>query len=73
MEQLIGIAPEEIWVIKAIYFIAKMRVKAKDFYEAYHTLCRLPKNGKINQKISDFKQLIEGVIMVFLFLNRSSA
>ena len=60
MEQLVGV-DEEAWSIKALYFIAKIRVKEKNFYEAYHTLNRLPIVEE-DTKIAVFKKLIEGVM-----------
>ena len=61
---------ENEWNAKALYYIVKIRVKQKNFYEAYHTLNRLPKSLE-NQKISDFRKLTEGVMRWFANLYRS--
>lgn len=61
MEQMLGAGGEDELRIKALYCIAKIRVKQKDFYEAYHTLNRLPEKIE-NKKVAVFKKLIEGVI-----------
>jgi len=62
IEQILGTGVKGEWKIKALYIMAKIRVKQKDFYEAYHTLNRL--SDKIeNNKVSSFKKLIEGVIL----------
>ena len=63
MEQIVKLDDE--WGIKAIYFLAKIRVKQKNFYEAHHTLTRLV-NPDVNSKISKFKSMIEGVLLIKL-------
>ncbi len=60
MEQLVGLAINVAWTAKALVYIAKIRVKAKDFYAAYHTLARLPQDVH-DPKVEAFKQLVEGV------------
>jgi len=47
---------------KALYYIAKIKAKQKDFYGAHHLLNRLPKDLQI-PKINDFCKLVEGVIL----------
>lgn len=60
MEQVVSYEFEQTYYLKALYFILKTRIKQKDFYEAYHTLNRLP--SQINHpKIEGIKSLIEGV------------
>ncbi len=61
MEELIGTDVDESWTARALYYIAKIRTKEKNFYEAYHTLNRLPKSADIGPKIESFRKLVEGV------------
>lgn len=60
MEQILGTGVQNQWSIKALYYIAKIRAKQKNFYEAYHTLNRLPEKVE-DEKVKVFKKLIEGV------------
>ena len=61
MEQILGSSGSDELRIKAIYYIAKVKLKQKDFYEAYYTLTRLPEKID-NPKIQMFTKLVEGVI-----------
>ncbi len=64
MEQIVGLDAETNWTVKALLCIAKVRVKGKDFYAAYHTLNRLPPNLN-NPKVEAFKQLVEAVTNIY--------
>ena len=63
MDQISGISYNGEWNLKSLYYIAKMKVKQKDFYEAQYILNRLPEEI-VNKKINDFRKLIEGVYYI---------
>ncbi len=64
MEELVGADMGGAWTDRAIYLMAKIRTKQKNFYEAYHTLGRLPKTVA-EPKIAAFGNLVEGVLSLF--------
>ena len=63
LEQVITLDYSNDWTIKALYCIAKIRAKQKNFYEAHYTLNRLPNDIQC-PKITTFRNLIEGVYLL---------
>ena len=63
----------EDWKTKALYYIAKLKTKQKNFYEAQYTLNRIY-NEIAYPKINDFIVLIDAVfvfIIIDIIINKT--
>lgn len=63
-EQVSKLSADEYLQNNALYEIIKIRVKQRDFYEAYYTLQRAEKYKQKHQKLSLYQGFTEGVIFL---------
>lgn len=63
-EQVSKLSTDEYMQNNALYEITKIRVKQRDFYEAYYALQRADKAKQKHQKLSLYQGFTEGVIFL---------
>ena len=61
-EQVVKYNAEEFLSANALFEIAKLRIKQKDFYEAYYNLKRVAQFDFRSRKLSEYKLFTEGVL-----------
>ena len=57
--------------VKALFRLAKMRLRCKDYYEAYFDMKRFCAHGNVEKKVNVYKILIDGVVALIKKKNKS--
>lgn len=61
-EQVAKYPDQEFYFGNALFQIAKLRLRQKDYYEAYHCLKRATDNNFTSKRLAMYKDFTEGVL-----------